>query len=328
LLKRRTLLYGAAAWPLQARAQPSSRRRNAVIGFVGIASTAADAVLFNPFRRRLAELGYVEGTTLRFEVRSSNGEFELAQRQFAELIALPVDLFLSPGPAATRTLAHITRIPVVAIGLPSLQSMPGIYDSLARPGGNVTGFSAFGEEMSAKRIELLRETLPGVKSVGVMHNATDPTFSAWGQETMADLRRQGLDPVAMELKAPTKEAVRASYDQLRERNGRAVIVVRDFMTAKLAEEIIGIGLAGGIAVVGAQSEFAETGALFSYGPDIVDLARRSADYADRILKGEKAADLPIQLPTKFDLVVNLATAKRLGLTVPPIMLARADRVID
>ena len=323
-MKRRDLLCGALAWPLAAHGQP----RIPVVGFVGVASAAADATVLEPFRQSLKDRGYVEGRTLRLETRYSDGDIDRAQQQFVELAALPVDVFLAPGPAAARTLARVTRIPVVAIGLPDLESLPGLYASLKRPGGTVTGFSAFGEEMSAKRIQLLKDALPGLKTVGVMHNATDPTFNAWGEQTIEGARRQGLEAIGLGLQVPSKEAVAAAIGRLRADGGTAVIVVRDFMTAKLTDDICALGAAAGIAVVGSQAESAEAGALLSYGPDIADVARLAAGYVDRILKGEKAGDLPIQFATKFDFVVNLKTAKRLGLTFSPVVLARADRVIE
>jgi putative ABC transport system substrate-binding protein len=237
-------------------------------------------------------------------------------------------VFLAPGPAAARTLARTTRIPVVAIGLPDLQSLPGLYADLKRPGGSVTGFSAFGEEMSAKRIQLLKDVLPGLRTVGVMHNGTDPTFSTWGEQTLDGARRQGLEAIGLGLGAPTREAVAEAIGRLRAVGGTAVIVVRDFMTAKLTDDICELGAAAGIAVVGSEAWTAEAGGLLSYGPDIADVSRLAAGYVDRILKGEKPGDLPIQFATKFDFVVNLRTAQRLGLTIPRVALVRADRTIE
>lgn len=323
-MQRRDLLFGLAAWPLAAYGQP----RIPVIGFVGVASREADATVLEPFRQGLKDLGHVEGRTVRLETRYSDGDIERAQKQFAELAALPVDIFFAPGPAAARTLARMTKIPVVAIGLPDLQSLPGLYADLKRPGGSVTGFSSFGEEMSAKRLQLLKDALPSLKTVGVLHNATDPTFNAWGEQTIEGARRQGLDGIGLGLREPTKEAVAEAINRLREQGGTAVIVVRDFMTAKLTDDICELGAAAGIAVVGSQAEVAEAGALLSYGPDAADVARLAAGYVDRILKGEKAGDLPIQFATKFDFVINLRTAKRLGLTIPTVALVRADRTIE
>jgi putative ABC transport system substrate-binding protein len=325
-MRRRDFLGALAAWPLAAHGQ--QRSRIPVVGFVGVASEAVDRFLLEPFRRGLADAGYVEGRTLRLEARYADGDIDRAQAQFAELVAIPVDVFLAPGPAAARSIARATSIPVVTIGLPDVQSVPGLFASLTRPGGSVTGFSAFGEEMSAKRIQFLKEALPGLRAIGVMHNATDPTFDAWGKQTIEDARRQGLEATGLGLSGPSKEAVAESFRRLREKGGTAVIVVRDFLTAKLTDDICELGAAAGIAVVGSQAEVAEAGALLSYGPDLADLARRAAGYVDRILKGEKAADLPIQLPTKFDFVVNLKTAKRLALMLPPLVIARADRLIE
>jgi len=318
-MRRRVLLGGLLAWPAAAHGQP----RIPVVGFVGVASKEADAAILEPFRQGLKDRG-----TLRLETRYSDGDIDRAQRQFAELAAIPVDVFLAPGPAAARTLARTTKIPVVAIGLPDLQSMPGLYASLKQPGGSVTGFSAFGEEMSAKRLQLLKDVLPGLSTVGVMHNATDPTFNAWGEQTIDGARRQGLAAIGLGLRAPSKEAVADAFRRLREQGGTAAIVVRDFMTAKLTDDICELGAAAGIAVIGAQAETAEAGALLSYGPDLADVSRLAAGYVDRILKGEKPGDLPIQFATKFDFVVNLRTAKRLGLTIPPVALVRADRTIE
>jgi putative ABC transport system substrate-binding protein len=327
-MRRRDLLGRLAAWPLAAPVGAYGQPRVPVVGFVGIASREADANLLEPFRQGLKERGYVEGRTVRLEPRYSDGDIDKAQQQFLELAAIPVDVFLAPGPAAARTLARVTRIPVVAIGLPDLESLPGLYASQKRPGGSVTGFSAFGEEMSAKRIQLLKDALPGLKTVGVMHNATDPTFNAWGEQTIEGARRQGLAAIGLGLRAPSKGAVTEAIGRLREGGGTALIIVRDFMTSKLTADICELGAAAGIAVVGSEAWTAEAGALLSYGPDIADVSRLAAGYVDRILKGEKPSDLPIQFATKFDFVVNLRTAKRLGLTIPPVALARADRTIE
>jgi putative ABC transport system substrate-binding protein len=223
---------------------------------------------------------------------------------------------------------RMTRIPIVAVALPADRTDSSMFASHARPGGTVTGFSTFGEEMSAKRLQLVREMLPRMTTVGVLHNGTDPTFSAWGEQTMADAARQGLRPVRMSLSAASPEQLDKNIRKLRDAGGTGLIVVRDFMTVTLMKEICRIATDAGIAVVGEWNEFARAGALFSYGADIPDLFRRAAGYVDRILKGEKPADLPIQLPDKFELVVNMRTAKRLGVAVPSRLLVQADEVIE
>jgi putative ABC transport system substrate-binding protein len=326
-MDRRKLLIGFAALAAPAPAWSQARRRVPIVGFVGFASAAADARTVVSFRQGLATLGYEEGRNVVVEVRNSEGDVARGHAMIAELAALPVDVFLSPGPAATRVMARQTRIPVVAIGLPT-HSEPDLFASFARPGGRVTGFSAFGEEISAKRIEMLKEIVPGLKTIGVLHNVTDPTFRAWGDQTMADAQRQGLEPVRLGLQSASGAGVAEQIQALRERGGTAVIVIRDFLTFTLTKEICRAGLDARVAVVSDQTVFSREGALFTYGLDTADLFRRAASYVDRILKGEKAADLPIQLPTKFELSVNLKTASALGINIPASILVQAEEVIE
>lgn len=221
-----------------------------------------------------------------------------------------------------------TSISVVAVALPAVQSDPDLFQSLARPGGSLTGFAAFGEEMSSKRIEMVREILPGLKRLGVMNNATDPTFSAWGARTMTEARAAGIEPVRLGLTAATLAAVSEQIRLLADAGGGAMVVIRDYMTSAMRDEICRAGIESKIAVIGEQGEFARAGALLSYGADIGDLFRRAAGYVDLILKGRKPAEMPIQLPTKFELIVNLKTARALGLTIPPSILVLTDDVIE
>lgn len=322
-------LGASVAWPVSAHAQPVARPgQKSTVGFVGFASPSVDNQLLVPFREEIKSLGYVEGQTFAIEARSTQGDPSRGRALISEFAALPVDVFLSAGPAATRAIVRTTKIPVVAVALPAAQSEPELFSSFARPGGSVTGFSAFGEEMSVKRIEMLKEMLPGIKTLGVLHNATDPSFHSWGEQTVADTKRLGLESVRLDLDSPSSVAVAEHFRTLRERGGSAVIVIRDFLTATMMDEICKIGLASRIAVVGEHREFARSGALFSYGADIGDLFRRAAGYVDRILKGEKAGDLPIQLPTKFELSVNGKTARSLGLDLPHTIIVRADELIE
>lgn len=323
---RREFIASGLALALPAGARAQAARRLPTIGFVGFASAAGDRQTIDAVRAGLAGLGHREGETIRFEAHSTNGDVARAHALIGELAERRIDVFLSPGPAATRAIIARTKIPVVAIGLPT--SDPGLFHSLARPGGSVTGFSTYGEELSAKRIEILKEALPKVATIGVMHNGIDPTFTAWGEQTIGDARRQGLAAIRLALSSTERVAAEDQIKALRQSGGAALIVVRDFLTSTLTREICEQGLAEGIAVVGEFIEFARAGALFSYGPDIPDLFRRAAGYLDRIVKGENPADLPIQLPTKFEFVINLKTAAALGLSFPPSILLRADEVIE
>jgi putative ABC transport system substrate-binding protein len=298
------------------------------VGFVGFATPAIDDAALQSFRKGLADLGYVEGRSIIVDARSAGGDVARGHAMIDELVAKPVDVLLSPGPAAARAIVRKTKIPVVAVALPAVQSDSELFESLARPGGSLTGFSAFGEEMSAKRIQMLKEISPGLKKLGVMHNATDPTFSAWGAQTMLDARTAGLEPVRLGLTAASSPTVAEQFKVLAEAGGTAIIVIRDYMTAAMLSDICRTGAEMKIAVIGEQAEFAQAGALFSYGADIGDLFRRAAGYVDLILRGQKPAEMPIQLPTKFEMVVNLKAAHGLGLTVPPTILVFADQTIE
>jgi putative tryptophan/tyrosine transport system substrate-binding protein len=327
-MKRRNflgVLGTVPAWPLAASAQ---QQRIPIVGFVGFASPAIDALIIQPFRKALADLGYVEGRAIVVEVRNAGGDVARGHALIDELAARPVDVLFAPGPAAARAIVRKTKIPVVAIALPAVQSDPELFQSLARPGGSLTGFSAFGEEMSAKRVAMLKEILPGLTKLGVMHNATDPTFQAWGAQTMAETKKLGIEPIRLGISAPTAEQVTEQVKKLADAGGTAMIVIRDYMTAAMIDDICRIGIEAKIAVIGEQAEFAQAGALFSYGADIADLSRRAAGYVDLILKGQKPAEMPIQLPTKFELIVNLKTARALGLAVPPTILVLTDNVIE
>jgi putative ABC transport system substrate-binding protein len=298
------------------------------VGFVGFATPEVDAATLVPFRKAIADLGYVEGRSIIIDAQSTGGDIGRGIALIEALAGRPVDVLLAPGPAAARAIVKKTSIPVVAVALPAVQSDPDLFQSLARPGGNLTGFAAFGEEMSAKRIEMLREMLPGLRKLGVMNNATDPTFSAWGAQTMQEARMAGIEPVRLGLTAASSAAVAEQFKVLLDAGGNAMIVIRDYMTAAMQNDICRMGAETKIAVIGQQGEFARAGALFSYGADIGDLFRRAAGYVDLILKGKKPAEMPIQLPTKFELVVNLKTARALGLTVPPTILVLTDEVIE
>ncbi len=315
----------AASWPLAARAQ---HQRIPIVGFVGFANADVDGVTVGAFREALVGLGHVEGRTVIVNARSADGDVARGHAMIEELVALPVDVFLAPGQAAARAIVRKTNIPVVAVALPAVQSDPELFQSLARPGGTVTGFSAFGEEISAKRIEMLKEIIPDLKKLGVMHNATDPTFSAWGSQTMADARAAGIEPVRLGLSAPSAVQLTERIKHLADDGGTAMIVIRDFLTAAMMKDICLIAADMRIAVIGEHAEIARAGALFSYGADLADLFRRAARYVDNILKGRNPAEMPIQLPTKFELVANVRVARALGLTFPPTILVLTDQLIE
>lgn len=306
----------------------AAQSRRPTVGFVGFASPEGDRRTVEAFREGMRTQGQVEGQTWQLDNRHADGDPARGAAIIHDLVALPVDVFIVPGPAAARAVRRATAIPLVAIGLPPVHSDPELFASLARPGGTVTGFASFGEEMSAKRIEFLRETIPDLRAVGVLHNATDPTFDAWGRMTEASASVWGLRAIRVPLASRDRAEVAAKMAVLRAEGVRAVVVVRDFLTSSLIDEIVTAAMAEGIAVIGDQARFAEAGALFSYGASLPDLFRRAAGYVVRILRGEKPGDLPVQLPTAIEFVVNLRTARSLGLNLPHAILARADEVIE
>ena len=326
-MRRREFIAALASWAATTPVRAQSSRLPTV-GFLGLASEEGDRPTLAAFRRGLSEAGRIEGRNVRIEARHAGGDASRTNALIAELTAVPVDVFLAPGQAVARALRRSTRIPIVAIALPPVQSDPELFDSLARPGGTLTGFASFGEEMSAKRIEFLREMNPSCAIIGILHNATDATLSAWGERSQASARAQGLKPRRIGLSSTSVAELDDQLRAFRAEGGTAVIVVRDFLTSTLRLEICRAALESGIAIIAEEREYAEAGALFTYGANIPDLFRRAAGYVDRILKGDKASELPIQLPTVFELVINLKTAAALGLTVPTFLLARADEVIE
>jgi len=327
-MRRRDALALLAAWPVGTPSLAQARGKLRIVGFLGFASEQADRPTLEAFRLGLREHGHEEGRTILVEARHAGGDLTLAANYIDELSRKPVDVFVAPGPGAARSIRRVTDIPIVALGLPSTGGDADLFGSLASPGGTVTGFSNYGEELSAKRIEFLRELLPEARMVGVLHNATDPVFRGWGVQTETSARAHGLQPQRLGLSSSAPDEVGALLRWLRAQGGDTVIVVRDFLTSTLQDDILSTSDELGISVVAEQASFPRAGALISYGPDIPDLFRRSAGYVTRIVKGEKAGSLPIQLPTKFELVINVRTAQRLGIWVSPMLLAQADEAIE
>lgn len=329
-MQRRAILSGLAAFlPAGgARAQAAAPGGPPLVVFLGFATPQADRPTLEALRRGLAENGLTDGTTFRLEARHAGGDLAQARRDIEALTRRGAAVFVAPGPAAARLVVQRTATPVVAIGLPPTPAPDDPYGSLARPGGSVTGFSTFGEELSGKRIALLRRTLPRLSTLGILHNVADPVFRHWGEATEAAARAQGVATLRLGLSAQSDAELAQRLDALQAAGGDTLLVVRDFLTASLVEPTCTLAGARGIAVMGEHLAFAEAGALMSYGPDLPDLFFRAAGYVARILRGDRPGDLPIQLPTKFELAVNLGTARRLGVTFPPDILFAADSTID
>jgi len=328
-MKRRefiTLLCGAAAWPLAARAQQGERMRR--IGVLEpIAAESPDGkARQGAFLQRLQQLGWIDGRNVRIDTRWSAGNDAETRKYATELAALAPDVILTAGSAAIEPMRQATRtVPIVFVIVPDPVGA-GFVESLSRPGGNATGFMMFEYNLSGKWLELLKEITPGVTRAAVLR---DPAITAGiGQfaviQSVAPSVGVDVSPISVREVAEIERGIAAFA---RSPNG-GMLVTASALAAVHRDLIITLAARYKLPAVYVQRHFVASGGLISYGPDFIDQYRRAADYVDRILKGEKPADLPVQAPTKYDLVINLKTAKTLGLTVPPSVLARADEVIE
>jgi ABC-type uncharacterized transport system substrate-binding protein len=328
-MKRRefiTLLGGAVALPLAARAQERERMRRIGVLLTGISDDAEYQARMAAFLQGLQQLGWSDGRNVRIDVRYAAGDANLIRKYAAELIALAPDVILAPGTTSLGPLLEVTRtVPIVFTTLLDPVGA-GFVDSLARPGGNATGFVAFEYGLSGKWLELLKQIAPSLTRVGILR---DPATSAGiGQfaaiQSVAPSFGVELRPIDMRKADEIERAVAAFA---RSSNGGLIVTAGSGSTIH-GDLIITLAARHKLPAVYGDRHFVTGGGLISYGPDRVEQYRRAAAYVDRIFKGEKPADLPVQAPTKYDLVINLKTAKALGLSIPPAVLARADEVIE
>ena len=319
-----TSVAGALAAPLAVGAQPGGKVWR--IGYLSSSSMERERTRVAAFRQGLREFQYVEGKNISIEQRYAGGAFERLQELAVELVHLKVDVLVVAGaPAAHAAKKASSVIPIVMTTIADPVGM-GIVADLARPGGNITGLSDFNTGVVAKRLELLREVVPSVSRVATLLNPANPSNPPQLKVTQAAAATLGVTLVAFEAKH-ADEIDRAFAAIRMERQG-ALIVIGDPMLGSYAKKVVDLSNKSRLPAIYWVREFPDAGGLMSYGTNFDDLWRRSAAYVDRILKGAKPADLPIEQPTKFELVINLNTAKALGLTIPPSLLARADQVIE
>jgi len=318
----------AAAWPLAARAQQTGRVRRIGVLMMYAESDAQAQNLVAVFREGLRQLGWLEDHNVRLDYRWATSDSETIQRLFArELVALQPDLILSSSTPTTALLLQQTRsIPIIfATGSDPVGS--GFVASFARPGGNVTGFLNFEGSMAGKWLELLKEIAPRVARVAIFFN---PSAAPYAQIFLNPFKAAAASLGMQAIVAPVRDMTELDTviaAQARDPNSGLMVMPDGFMFAHLAE-IASLAARYRLPAVSSYRAFAKAGGLLSYGNDIPDNYRRAAAYADRILKGEKPSELPVQFPVKFELVINLNTARALGLEVPPTLLARADEVIE
>ncbi len=322
-----TLLGGTVAtWPLAVRAQQPAGRVYRV-GYLAFGSREQQIHLSKAFEEGLRSLGYRVGENVVIEYRFANGHLERLPTLAADLVRLAVDVIVSGTPSNTvAAMKATTTIPIVMTN----SSDPvdaGLVASLARPGGNVTGFSSdTGDEINGKRLELLKETLPNLSRVGILWN---PDF-ARNQSRLTSMREAtqalGLTLVPAEARGP--DALEQAFATIMKERAQVLVVLSDGVLFNYRGQIGVMAIRDRLPAISAVREYAEAGLLLTYGPDLQDLFRRSAVFVDKIFQGAKPADLPVEQPTKFEFVVNLKTAKALGVEVPPSVLARADQVIE
>jgi len=319
------LALGLLAAPLAAEAQQAGRVPR--IGFLGSTSPSDRPPLLDAFRQGLRELGWVEGQNVVIDYRFAEGRFDRLPDLAAELVRLKVDIILGPGtPAAAAAKNATETIPIVMISVRDPVGT-GLIASLARPGGNVTGVSdSVGLEIAGKQLELLKESVPKVRRVAILSNPANLYHPLAIRELNVAARSLGVQLQLLEARGPN-EFDGAFVAMATERVG-ALLVLADAMFNLHRTRLADLAARSRLPAAYGWREYVEAGGLMSYGPRLRDLYRRSATYVDKILKGAKPGDLPVEQPTKFELVINLKTAKALGLTIPPSLLLRADQVIE
>ena len=329
-MRRREFIAGVsgltATWPLAVQAQQQAGRVYKV-GYQAIASREQTLHFVKAFEDGLRSLGYRVGENVVIEYRFADGQLELLPALAADLVRLGVDIIVATGinPSAVAAMKATTTIPIVITGLDPVRA--GLVASLARPGGNVTGLTVdAGGEILGKRFELLKEMLPNLSRLGILWNP-DVAFVQSRQTSMTEIA-QTLGLTTIPVEARGLEALEPAFATMVRERAQAFVMQGDSVLFNYRGQIAEMALRNRLPAASIQRELADAGFLLSYGADISDIYRRLAGFVDKILKGTKPADLPVEQPTKYELVINLKTAKALGLTVPPTLLARADEVIE
>ena len=324
-MRRRDFLTGivvSSTVPLTARAQQPGKLPT--IGFLG-ASPSIESDRVAAFVQRLRELAWIDGRNLVIEYRWAEGRDERYAEAAAELVRLKVDIIVTVATPATLAAKQATTVIPIVFGAASDPIRTGLVESLARPGGNVTGLSNQISDTGGKKLEFMREIVPGLRQVAILANVGNPAAVLDMVEAQASARKLGLGVTTSEIRraediAPAFDALKGHVD--------ALYVCTDPLVNTHRIRVNILALAARLPTIHSLREYVEAGGLMSYGPNIPDLLRRAADFVDKILHGARPVDIPVEQPTKFDLVINLTTAKALGLTIPESLLARATEVIE
>jgi len=320
-----TLLSGAViAWPLAPRAQQAIRVRR--IGFLSGASHATTGKILAGFSRGMSDLGYVEGKDFTIEWRFAEGRYERFADFAAEMVRLNVDVIVLGTPAAVRAVQRATSTIPIVMGYSTDPVRNGFVASLARPGGNITGLASSLDESVSKQLELLATVVPNLSRVGHLSNSENPNHDPVLASAQVSARQAGVDLVSVTARNPPE--IENAFATLSGERVGAVIVNSDAFFNSQRHRIAELALRARLPTIFPQREYVQDGGLLAYGEKLFDFFRRSASYVDKIFKGAKPADLPVEQPTQFYLTINLITAKALGFDIPATLLARADEVIE
>jgi putative tryptophan/tyrosine transport system substrate-binding protein len=321
-----TLLGGAAAWPLAARAQQPERMRRIGVLMSAVEGDQRGLESITAFAQGLAELGWTVGRNVRIEYRWGAGDLDRFRRYAAELIALSPDVVLATAGSIVGAFQQASRtVPIVFVTTIDPVAF-GLVQSLSHPGGNVTGLTNFAEELASKQLDIIRALLPHVTRVGALVNVENPLHVPQWRETQAAVATAALALVRFDYRVPAD--LERAFDQFAREKVEALLVPPDVTFVAYRVRIAELAAKAQLPAIYFSRSSVQAGGLLSYGPNLTENYRRAAVFVDKILKGAKPADLPVERPTKIELVINLKTAKALGLDVPPTLLARADEVIE
>ena len=312
------------AAPLVAEAQQAGKVPR--IGYLGANPPSANVARIEAFRQGLRELGYVEGENIIIEWRSAEGALDHLPALAAELVRLKVDVIVTGGSPTTRAAKDATVTIPIVMAQDGDPVGNGFVASLARPGGNITGLSSLFSELSGKRLELLKEIIPRLSHVAVLGTSTNPANAPQLRETELAAGVVGVKLQYLDVLDP--KDIETAFRAASNARADAVLVLVSVVFNSQRKQMADLAVKSRLPAIYGQQEFVEAGGLMTYNVSTADLWRRSATYVDKILKGRKPADLPVEQPTKFELIINLTAAKQIGLTIPPSLLARADQVIE
>ena len=295
------------------------------IGYLEATTLSANAARIEAFRQGLRELGYVEGKNIIIVKRSAEGKLDRLPALAAELVRFKVDVVVTSGPLATRAAKEATPSIPIIMGFDNDPVGNGFIASLARPGGNITGLATLAPELSGKHLELLKETVPKLFRVAILGTSTNPGYAQVIKEVK--LAAGALGVKLQYLDVPDPKDIETAFQAARKGRAEAVLVLQSAVLYPQRKQIADLAAKNRLPAIYPQTEYTEAGGLMYYGANTPDLFRRAATYVDKILKGRMPADLPVEQPMKFEFIVNLKAAKQIGLTIPPNVLVRADRVI-